>query len=792
MAFRLRAWYVSSAALVLLALAFFLRVYRLADKNIWWDEGWTVWMAQHDFAWIALRTASDEHPPLHYWLMNAWQTIFGDEAFTGRFFSLLFGVLLVALIYRIGKQVGGVRLGLLAALFLALARFNVWWSQDIKNYTLSAFFAWASVWFTWQILFSKTTFRRNVVFENQYWIGYVLAAFLALFSHYLAALIILADNVFVGIILLTLWRRGQPFIPLLIRWVIAQIAVVVIFAPWLYLYLQNGATWSAAPTFDFGLFLQLAATVLTLGVTTFIENYTPLVIALLLIAALSFGWLVRSRQSPVSISSFVVRRSSFAWGTTFMLLIALIPPALIYALSLTPAAIFAPKIQARYLMMLTPAVAMLLGLGVLFIAQILRARVAQIITAVLVVIIILAQFSTLAAYYGERQLHDEYFSLTQMINNFAFDDDAIVLNTDQEYPTFLYYLKRPFAWVGVPNGTRVTEATAAHVAADALQHNTIWVVTIPDALQQDPTRLVEQKIAARLPKQYEQTFGDKRLTLYTNTTRNVKDVPPKNFSPQTVRDDTFDDHLKLVGADVPVREALPGDVVTVVTYWQAQDLTTINLSLQKPNGDIVARAAIPISIGAHERAQGDLQIPPDANVSELSVVAQARLRALPIGTLHILPRADINPNVTDAAMQPRTERFGQNISLDGVSIPSQTFRAGDSVPITLFWQTDAPVATSYTVFVHLLGTQYNPAQNNLLWGQIDRLPLDGKLPTTAWTPNRRIADAYAVKFDDHARAGTYKIEIGLYDATGTRLRVFDANGKDTRDSLVVGEVILGN
>ena len=40
-----------------------------------------------------------------------------------------------------------------------------------------------------------------------------------------------------------------------------------------------------------------------------------------------------------------------------------------------------------------------------------------------------------------------------------------------------------------------------------------------------------------------------------------------------------------------MREALPGDVVTVVTYWQAQDLTTINLSLQKPNGDIVARAA---------------------------------------------------------------------------------------------------------------------------------------------------------------------------------------------------------
>lgn len=798
MVFRLRAIYAGSAALVLIALAFFLRVYRLADKNIWWDEGWTVWLARHDFAWIALRTASDEHPPLHYWLMNVWQSILGTEAFTGRFFSLLLGVLLVALVYRIGKQIGGVRLGFLAALFLAVARFNVWWSQDIKNYTLSAFFAWSSVWFTWQIANSRwqmANSKSRIV--NRVWlhvIGYILAAFLALFSHYLAALILIANNLFVGIVLLAMWRRGENFIPLLIRWVIAQLSVAILFAPWLYIYLQNGATWSAAPTFDFGLFLRLAATVLTLGVTTFIENYTWLVIGLLLIAALSLGWLVRPqlRFSISSSPSSVLNPQSLAWGTTYMLLIALIPPALIYALSLTPAAIFAPKIQARYLMMLTPAVAMLLALGILFIADNFRSRVVQIIAAALVAFIIVAQLSTLVAYYGERQLYDEYFSLTQMINNFGFDNDAIVLNTDQEYPTVLYYLKRPFAWAGVPNGTRVADATAAHVAADALQHNAVWVVSIPDALQQDPMRLVEQKIAARLPKQYEQTFGDKRLALFSNTIRNVKDVPSQNFSPQTLRDDTFDARLKLVGVDVPVREAMPGDVVSVVTYWEAQDLTTINLSLQTSDGNIVARAAIPISIGAHERAQGDLQVPPRANADDLQIVAQARLRALPIGALHILPRANVNSNVTDAAMQPHTERFGQNIALKGVSLPQNKFRAGENVQLTLFWQTDVPISTSYTVFVHLLGTQYNPAQNNLLWGQIDRLPLDGKLPTTAWTPGQTIADPYQVKLADNAPAGGYRIEIGLYDATGTRLRVFDANGNDAGDSLIVGEIQVGN
>ncbi len=753
-------------------------------------------MAKHDWAWIALRTASDEHPPLHYWLMNVWQNIFGADVFTGRFFSVVFGVLLVAIVYRLAKDIGGARLGLLAALFLALARFNVWWSQDIKNYTLSAFFAWASVLLVWRWLFDgRQMAKRDWLFA----IGYVLSAFLALFSHYLAALIVLANNVFVLVVLINKWQRGEKIISLFLKWSLAQIAVLLLFAPWLYVYLRNGATWSAAPAFDFGLFLQLAATVLALGVTTYIENYTLVVLGMILIAATSVGWLVVNRESAVSNPQLSasnlqspISNLQKSWGTLYALLILVIPPALIYILSLTPAAIFAPKIQARYLMMLTPAMALLLALGILFIAKNFRGRVAQIVASALVLFIVAAQIFTLNDYFRERYLRDEYFSVAQMLNNFAFDDDAIVLNTDQEYPTFLYYLKRDFNWIGVPNGAQVDEATAARVAAQTAQHNAVWVITIPDALQKDPTRLIEQNIAERLPKQYEQTFGDKRLTLYASEIRNVKDVPRANFSPQIFRNDVFDERLKLVGVDLPVREGLGGDVVRVVTYWEAQDLTTINLSLQKQNGEIVSRAAIPISIGARERAQGDLQIPPDAHASDLRVVAQARLNSLLLGTIRVFSRDGINANTNNAVMQTRNERFGEHIALVGMNAPTKKFRAGENVSVTLFWKTDAPLQTSYTVFVHLLGEQYNPAQNNFLWGQVDRLPLDGKLPTTAWSPNQTIADAYQVKIQDNAPKGLYKIEIGLYDANGTRLRVFDANGIDLGDALIVGTAEIGN
>jgi 4-amino-4-deoxy-L-arabinose transferase-like glycosyltransferase len=121
-------------------LAFGLRLYRLLDQNIWWDEGWTLWLARFDLVSIALRTAGDEHPPLHYWLMHFWSAGLGSSAFAGRLFSVFFGVLMIAVFYRLARHSGGGRLGILAALLLTLSRFHILWSQDIKNYTLAGFF----------------------------------------------------------------------------------------------------------------------------------------------------------------------------------------------------------------------------------------------------------------------------------------------------------------------------------------------------------------------------------------------------------------------------------------------------------------------------------------------------------------------------------------------------------------------------------------------------------------------------------------------------------------------------
>ncbi len=795
-------------------VAFFLRAYRLADQNVWWDEGWSVWLSQKDLAWIALRTAADEHPPLHYWMLHFWNLLAGTDALAGRFLSVVFGVLTIALLYRIGRRMGGAWMGLLAALFLAVARFHIWWSQDIKNYTPSIFFAFAAVWFATEVLVhphpcpslpSAPLLGSSTVIDGggnrnpsgvsrndgSVWpsiLGYAACAALALWTHYLAALVLVALNIHV----LLVWAVDRPSQTraILVRWTVGNLLAAFLFLPWLVLYLQNAAQWTAAPTFDFGLFLKLVATVLPLGVTTYIDNYAPLTLALTTLALLGCVP-AGSRQQGAGSGTQAAGRNQQAEDanrslpsafrlppTGFRLLpsaccllpalIVLLPPLLIYVLSLTPVAFFAPKVQARYLVVLLPAYALLLALGV---AQLRRFSVYLGLGAA--IFVLAASGFVLADYYSARRLRDEYTTLANTINAFAQPGDLVLLDTDQEWPTFLYYLRPPLEWLGAPNGARMSAADADGLAQRALaQHQAIWLVAIPDALATDPQHLLESRLSRDLDKQFEQSFGYKRLALYASSRRDMTSVPRENFAPQYSNGEMVGTFIRFLGFDLPVRETRVGDTIRLVTYWDADQPGDVPLALRS-----VTTKVAHVPAGKRVRVETDFVVPASA-----AGILHIDLGDRELARLSIEPRGIVAGG--DKIAHPTDYRLGEAIHLAGYDLPTAGFHAAESVPVTLYWRLDAPVETSYTAFVHLLGTQFNSAQGDFLWGQIDRVPCNGGCPTTAWAPNETVSDVYRVPIDPGAPAGRYKIEVGLYDpATGARLPLGDGT-----DSIVLAEV----
>ncbi len=127
--------------------------------------------------------------------------------------------------------------------------------------------------------------------------------------------------------------------------------------------------------------------------------------------------------------------------------------------------------------------------------------------------------------------------------------------------------------------------------------------------------------------------------------------------------------------------------------------------------------------------------------------------------------------------------FGGLVHLLGYSLEKDKVKAGDPLPLVLYWQAQAEMQTSYTVFIHLID------EEGQMVGQGDRLPAGGTYLTTEWPVGARVVDRQKVEVKAEAPAGRYYLKIGLYDwATGERLAVLDENGQPQDTQVILGPV----
>lgn len=106
-------------------------------------------------------------------------------------------------------------------------------------------------------------------------------------------------------------------------------------------------------------------------------------------------------------------------------------------------------------------------------------------------------------------------------------------------------------------------------------------------------------------------------------------------------------------------------------------------------------------------------------------------------------------------------RFAGSLVLQGLSLGDPL--PGEPLEIRLFWEAGAAIPRRWTCFVQLVGPQ------DQSWGQTDREPGGGSLPTTAWLLGDTVIERHAPLLDTAAR-GALRLRLGWYDpATGERL-----------------------
>jgi hypothetical protein len=213
-------WFV-----VILTIAFLLRMIGLQERPLWYDEAFAALYASLEPAQIIYGTttpvvgagAADVHPLLYYFLLHGWIKLAGQSPLAVRFLSVALGTAGVALVGRLARDCFD-RRAALAGLALAAANpFHIAYSQEARMYALLALGALLAAWGMLNGLQ-----RRG----RRWWALYAAAGALTLYAHNLGAFFLMAIN------LLALVRGGlRARLPELL---LTNLAVLALFAPWLF------------------------------------------------------------------------------------------------------------------------------------------------------------------------------------------------------------------------------------------------------------------------------------------------------------------------------------------------------------------------------------------------------------------------------------------------------------------------------------------------------------------------------------------------------------------------------
>ncbi|MBS1493914.1 MAG: glycosyltransferase family 39 protein [Bacteroidetes bacterium] len=178
-------YYIALGLIFVLALS--LRLYKIEQKNMWFDEVYS-WNLSLDTPKDIIATASgDIHPPLFYITLKGWTNIFSDSVFSMRMLSTLLSMLSMFFLFKICKEIKITEKRILLILILyAVSPLNIYYSQEVRMQSLNLFLTISSTFFFIRFLNSR---------KNVYGFFWSICAALSLYTHYFALLILFSQFV---------------------------------------------------------------------------------------------------------------------------------------------------------------------------------------------------------------------------------------------------------------------------------------------------------------------------------------------------------------------------------------------------------------------------------------------------------------------------------------------------------------------------------------------------------------------------------------------------------------------
>lgn len=530
--------------LVIVLCAFVLRVYRLGEPSLHGDEAFSAQFAGQSFDEIIAALGHYEpNPPFYYVLLWPWLRVAGSSEFALRFLSVSWGVFLIPWAYDLGRRLGDTKLGATTALLAAVSPFLIWHSQEARMYSVLAATSLASV----ALLVRAWQSGRSAL-----WWAWAAMTWLALFTHYFATLLAVAE---VGVLTISIIRssqRGRRMAQLK-AWAVPLSLAGLLYLPWAAYVapamLAHEKSW-ILPV-GLGEFLRRTLVTYSVGSTAAPWAVRWLWPGFLLILAGGSAALAQRRRWEAGLV-----------GSGF-----LVPLVIVYLLSLRR-----PMFHERYLIFVLPPYLVFLASGVTAWAKWTRRRfrwTARVLAAVPLALLIGASGLALFNYFYDPGYAKSppWREMVQFLHAQSQPGDVVIQNYPD--PTLAYYLadRPPHVLVpgNVPFSQQEVERTLTNLANERRR---LWLVPNRSA-DWDTAGLVETWLDRHSDLSDQQQFGSLRLRLYLSPAAFLESGPPLARLGEAVQLLSY----RLSHEDDPVR---PGDVLYLSLYWQTGEPLTVS------------------------------------------------------------------------------------------------------------------------------------------------------------------------------------------------------------------------
>ncbi len=317
-----RHWWITIGIFAVASLC--LGLFMGLGRSVWFDESYSVMVAQRSFQEMIELVKVDAHPPLFYVYLKVWGEIFGWSELSLRMSSAVPGALSVVFIMVIIRRLFSMKAALMTGVFVVMAPFLIRYDFEIRMYALVTLLGVVG---TWVLLKARESHSRI------WWLAYAIVVTLGMYTLYMSIVIWLAHAAW--LLYLDVSSKRNVFRQK--HWLYFGLAVAL-FVPWIPVViaqLQN----SALPPYMLRVtFESLSSAVTMLLLYEPIWETPPLAGLVLVIILAIAGWLL------VQIRRF---GGSRRWQSIMLLLFCSFTAIIFYAvLTLPPNP---PRFTDRYL-----------------------------------------------------------------------------------------------------------------------------------------------------------------------------------------------------------------------------------------------------------------------------------------------------------------------------------------------------------------------------------------------------------------------------------------------------------